>query len=178
VSSLAADRRGAAYVEFLIVIIPFFMFVLCVLQGVLLQFADLAVDRAAIVATRSAVVVLDDDPQFYSGEARNSARTGGPRMAAIRQGAANVLASLSTEAIQDMDRRLSVGFPVQPGGNQMRSAGFAPDEAVTVRVGFDYSCGIPLAGRIVCGADATILLEAEASLPNQGARYSYAGGSR
>jgi hypothetical protein len=175
VSPLAADRRGTTYVEFLIAIIPFFVLLLCVVQGVLLQFAHLAVERAASAAARSAVVVLDDDPQSYRGEPRNSAAPGGARLEVIRRSADNVLAALAASAQADRSARLALRFPAQPGSDRLRS-GFGPDEMVTVRVGYRFPCGVPLARRIMCrGAEAEALIEAEASLPNQGARYSYAG---
>lgn len=175
-SSLVAERRGAAYVEFLIAIVPFFLFVLCVLQSAMLQFADIAVERAASAAARSAVVVLDDDPRFYGGEARNSAAPGGPRAEAIKRGAANVLGALPAAAIAEMQSRLSVEFMAQPGSSSVRSS-FAPEQAVTVRVTYQYPCGVPLARQIMCRDEGlSARLGAEATLPNQGARYSYGGG--
>ena len=181
-TTLARDRRGATYVEFLVAVIPFFIFILCVFQIALLQFADIAVERAANAAARSAVVVLDDDPQFYGGEARNSAAPGGARQEAIRRGAANVLLSLPASSDVDTSGDLEVTFPAQPGADQVRAA-FQPNEMVRVRVSYAFTCGVPLARRIMCreaGADGenVSLLEREAGLPNQGARYTYAGGAQ
>jgi hypothetical protein len=178
VTSLGNDRRGAAYVEFLIAIVPFIVFVSCVLQGVLLQFADLTVERAASAAARSAVVVLDDDPRQYRGEPRNLAIQGGARVAAIRRSASNVLAALPAAARAGLESRLTVAFPAGADSDSLRS-GFGPGDMVTVRVSYRFPCGVPLARRIMCrGGQAEALMEAEASLPNQGARYLYAGGGR
>jgi hypothetical protein len=181
VTALARDRRGSTYVEFLVVVVPFCLFVVCVLQTALLEFADLVVERSANAAARSAVVVLDDDPRFYRGEPRNSVARGSAREASIRRGAANSLAALpGTEAHHA--EQLEVGFPSQPGSDQLRSS-FDPAELVTVRVSYRYHCSIPLARRIMCrdgeaGEYSVYLMKAEASLPNQGARYAYQRGTR
>jgi hypothetical protein len=184
VTSLATERRGSTYVEFLIVIVPFTMFVLCVLQTALLEFADLVVERSANAAARSAAVVLDDDPRFYQGEARNTMTAGGARERVIRQGAANTLTALKRAGREDSPSQLQVMFPAEPGADRVRSS-FDPAELVTVRVAYRFRCGIPLARRIMChdgsgGAqaegDSFMVIQAEASLPNQGARYAYGGG--
>jgi len=181
-TSLATDRRGATYVEFLVVVVPFFLFVLCVFQAALLEFADLVVGRAASAAARSAVVVLDDDPQLYGGEARNAVSTGGQRIEAIRRGAANALAALPSAAGAERSDKLTVTFPQGPGSQQARSR-FEPAGMVTVRVAYLFTCGVPMARRLMCrdggedaNGDSTLLVQGEASLPNQGARYDYSSG--
>ncbi len=70
--SLARDTRGAAYVEFLLAFVPLFVLFLGIVQVALLFSADLVVKHAAYRATRAAVVILDDDPREYRGEARNA----------------------------------------------------------------------------------------------------------
>lgn len=183
-TSLATDRRGSTYVEFLIVVVPFILFVLCVFQTALLEFADLVVERSANAAARSAAVVLDDDPAHYQGEARNAVTAGGARELAIRQGAANTLAALHEGDPQADSERLELTFPGEPGSDQLRSR-FDPAELVTVRVAYRFRCGVPLARRIMCrddapatgaGDDTFALIHGEASLPNQGARYAYSAG--
>lgn len=67
---LASDERGAAYVEFLIAFIPLFIMFLGMVQMSLMYAGDLVVQHAASRAARAAVVVLDDDPQYYDGEPR------------------------------------------------------------------------------------------------------------
>ncbi len=183
-TSLATDRRGATYVEFLVVVVPFFLFVMCVFQAALLEFADLVVGRAASAAARSAVVVLDDDPQLYGGEPRNSVSAGGARLDAIRRGAANALAALPSAAGAERSDKLTVSFPQGPGAQQMR-AHFEPAAMVTVRVAYRFTCGVPMARRLMCrdggtgpDGDSTLLVQGEASLPNQGARYAYPGGAQ
>jgi Flp pilus assembly protein TadG len=182
-TSLSADRRGSTYVEFLVVVIPFVLFVLCVFQTALLEFADLVVERSANAAARSAAVVLDDDPAQYGGEQRNAVTAGGQREQAIRQGAANTLAALHQGDPQADSEQLELTFLSQPGADQA-AANFEPAGLVTVRVTYRFRCIVPLARVLMCrdgnadGGDKFALINGEASLPNQGARYAYAGGGQ
>lgn len=67
-SSLARDRKGVVYVEFLLVFPPLFVLFLVILQTSILYVTDLGVSHAASAAVRSAIVVLPDDPAFYDNE--------------------------------------------------------------------------------------------------------------
>jgi hypothetical protein len=62
-----------------------------------------------------------------------------------------------------------VSFPGNEGGT------FGPEALVTARTEHDFSCLVPFARYIVCGADSQLVLAEEASLPNQGAPYAYEG---
>ncbi len=64
------SQRGAVYVEFLIVFLPIFLFFLILMQLALLYVGKLGIRHAAGRAARSAVVILDDDPARYEGQAR------------------------------------------------------------------------------------------------------------
>ena len=68
---LVRDRRGAAYVEFILAFLPLFIFFLGIVQIALLYGASLVVEHSALRAVRTAAVVLDDDPRYYGGEDRN-----------------------------------------------------------------------------------------------------------
>ncbi|MFN9809219.1 MAG: TadE/TadG family type IV pilus assembly protein, partial [Deltaproteobacteria bacterium] len=68
--SLATDTGGAVYVEFILSFIPLLFMFLGILQMGMLYAASLAVQHAAVTATRAAAVVLDDDPQNYGGQER------------------------------------------------------------------------------------------------------------
>jgi hypothetical protein len=98
----------------------------------------------------------------------------------------------------------AVTFPEQPGAERLRDLGnnaepFADDAVVTTRVSYLYACTVPIARELVCDhlleilahpgelshaewsapayaafGDRFLLLQAEASLPNQGAPYLYA----
>lgn len=68
--ALAQTQRGTVYVEFLISFVPFFLLFLGTIQLALIYASHLVVQHAAVLATRAAVVTLDDDPCFHRGEAR------------------------------------------------------------------------------------------------------------
>ena len=70
------DRRGSINVEFLVVILPFLILILGIIQLVMLYVAATLTQHAADQAVRAAVVVLDDDPRFYGGAPRNSLHGG------------------------------------------------------------------------------------------------------
>jgi Flp pilus assembly protein TadG len=175
-------QRGAINVEFLVVFLPLLMLVLCLIQLALVYVGKAATQRAANAAVRAAVVVLDDDPRYYGGAARNHAS--GARLEAIRRAAVIPLASLSAhagtveravglgegglgEGLAWADGATTVSFP------SGTSVGRESD--VTVRVTHRFHCGVPLGRWVLCarGGGRTIELRAEATLPNQGARYAY-----
>ncbi len=108
------DEEGAAYVEFLIAFLPFFILFLGMVQMSLMYAGDLVVQHAASRAARAAMVVLDDDPQYYDGAARRQVNgsgsevftmplprptivrvSGGPRLARIRLAAIMPLAAIA-----------------------------------------------------------------------------------
>ena len=64
------DTRGAVYVEYLISFLPMFIFFLGVVQLALIYAAKVEVQHAANTAARAAIVVLDEDPQYYGGAPR------------------------------------------------------------------------------------------------------------
>lgn len=66
--SLATDQRAAVYVEFLVVFMPVFFLFLGMIQIGLMFSAKMVVQHAADAACRSAIVIIPDDPIFYSGE--------------------------------------------------------------------------------------------------------------
>jgi hypothetical protein len=210
------DRRGAAYVEFLIVILPFLALILCIVQSALLYVGRLTVERAAETAARAAIVVLDDDPRCYGGAARNtiagggsrpadpiakylsaigapagSGSSGGARLADIRDAASMVLLSISppfsnksvletigankgvadaTGAAAYNQNALQVSFA--------NGSSVGLTDEVTVRVEYQYHCGVPLVRHFLCrgdGAARYFTMRAETTLPNQGANYEYRG---
>lgn len=64
------DERGAVYVEFLLAFMPVFLMFLAICQLALINTAALVVRHAAYVAARSAIVVLEDDPERYDDAPR------------------------------------------------------------------------------------------------------------
>jgi hypothetical protein len=73
---LLSDRRGAVYVECLVAFVPVLLLFLCICQLSFIAAAKLVVGHAAYAATRSAIVVLEDDPEHYAGASRGSLSEG------------------------------------------------------------------------------------------------------
>jgi Flp pilus assembly protein TadG len=78
--SFVRDARGAVYVEFLLVFLPVFLLFLGILELGFLYTGRLVAQHAATRAARAAVVILDDDPAFYGGEARDTLDMNGNTM--------------------------------------------------------------------------------------------------
>lgn len=76
-TQITRDTRGAVYVEFLLVFIPVFFMFLGMLQAALMYVGQIATQHAATTACRAAIVVLDDHPAEYNGEARNELEAAG-----------------------------------------------------------------------------------------------------
>ncbi len=159
------DRRGAIYVEFLIVFMPLFVLFMSLVQFAFVQVANLVTKHAAVTACRAAIVVLPDDPDFYNKVAVN--KPAGERRALIEAAARARLLAVST--MPDFVMK----FPSSPGGDDDK-ASFANDDVVRVRIEFDYRCKIPIGNRFVCNVlTQKKKLKAEAALPLQGAGYEY-----
>lgn len=158
------DARGAIYVEFLIAFMPVFVMFLGLVQLADLHQASVIVGHSAIMAARSAVVVLHDDPQYY-GNAEIGKPTG-QRLDDIKRAAMTPL--LASRSIT----QYKVNLPASAGGSDTKSE-FTRDELVRVRVQAQFHCRVPLVGTLVCGSKSMKTLAAEAALPNHGVSYSY-----
>jgi hypothetical protein len=96
-------------------------------------------------------------------------------METIKQAADYVMAALPGTSAADRDAALTVEIPGGTVGTE------AP---VNVRVTYRFRCAVPLARLVVCsgansgGTPGTFVIETQATLPNQGARYAYAGGGQ
>ena len=66
------DARGAVFVEKLIVYLPLLLVFFVTWELAELGAASLIVQRASAAAGRAAMVVLPDDPVFYSGDSVGS----------------------------------------------------------------------------------------------------------
>ena len=161
------STRGAAYVEFIIAIVPMLILFwgLMQLNGLLL--ADLVVRHAATHAVRAAIVCDSDEHPQDAGEL------------AAPKGCAYEAAKMTLSAIKSF---------TPPGGSEpsfsLQVSGASPDgnAPVTVTLRADYHCQVPLAG-FVCGFASAgapsgdrvrvAMLTRKATLPNQGAGYSF-----
>lgn len=193
---VAPGSAGNVYVEALLVIPIILLLITGIAQLTLLWTAQLGVMHAANAAARAAIVVLDDDPRLYGGEARNAAPDGSARHAEITRAAMIALVGAGTELLApdpditferalvrrdlslplpelltppaELAQAVKVSFPNHAGTFGLR-------EIVTVRVEHTFSCLVPIARYVVCGVGSQLPLAADAGLPNQGAPYIYQG---
>ncbi len=175
--------------EFTLAFIPFMLLVLGLAQMMLLHAARLTTMHAANAAVRAAVVVLDDDPSRYGGEARGSAANGSARYAVIQRAAAGALVGVwPVSSAGDDPATLSGAIKVParqaplPGlltpqnatlqqvDVQLQDTAHALFAEVTVR----YPCLVPLARRVLCRSDNHAHLSSRSGLPRQEAGYAYA----
>ncbi len=105
----AREQHGSINVEFLVVVTPFLMLILGIIQLVMLQVAATMTQHAANEAVRAAVVVLDDDPRYYGGAPRNSLEGG----------------LLPSDPVDDYIQRLGLG-----GGPSASATGSARLQAI------------------------------------------------
>lgn len=153
---LARDQRGAAYLEFLLVIIPLLLLFLGTLQFALIGAARLVVQHAASTAARAAAVVLDDDPARYETEERNllleNVASGTGRFEAVAQTLEKWVANARNDAVW--------AFPRTNRGStrlsDIRRAAYLPLSALSpeperVLRWFQHVLG-PAAGESVAGA--------------------------
>lgn len=139
---------------------PILLFAFCIFQESELFTGKLLTDHAAVAAARSATVVLPDNPQRYGGEGVNTPgkkRTEAVRLAAIRALAPFVHDGNVTE--------VKVDFP----------GGIPPKGALQVRVKATFKCKVSLTYFVVCNSQGVRTMTSVATLPNQGAQYSYEG---
>jgi len=180
--SFAKDSSGAVFIEFLIVVLPFLTLVFGLCQLALLYVGSLAVQRSASTAARAAMVVFDDDPDDYGGQARNT--TGGQRAEAIEIAASfpiyalksspksgdsighalrssNSSPYLSAKAVAE---GLTVTYPGGVGGDR--------GDPITVRVEYEFPCEVPVVRNLMCDG-GTITITAESTMPSHAADYEY-----
>ncbi len=147
------DERGAVFVEKLIVILPLLFIFFATWELAEVAAAKFVVERACSAASRAAMVVLPDDPQFYDGEPVGS--YGGKRRDDIELSAGMVLS-----AIPQLGSDFAVDVS-QPTG----SLG-----TIDVSLTAPYGCGI---GSIYCLGAGSIDLTAEVKAAYHGAKYEY-----
>jgi hypothetical protein len=169
-------KKGAVYVEFLIVFLPLFTMFMSLVQYGYVAAAALVARHAAENAARAAVVIIPDDPAYYQGNAVYSldASSAVHRLEAINAAANTRLLAVTGLPI------FSLSFPSSPGGSDSKTS-FGPDDVVRVQIKFQYQCGVPIGRMFVCSDSALGFLtggllktlKAEAAFPMQGARFTY-----
>jgi len=178
---LAKNEDGVVFIDFIFLLIPFMTIILGLCQLALLYLGSLAVQRSAATAARAAMVVLDDDPKYYDGQARNT--LGGKRQEDIELAASFPLYALKTSPPfrddlehtfrawktspyrmnLDVASGLEVSFP---------RLGTSAGRPTKVRIRYEFTCEVPLVRSLLCDAGKRTL-EAEATLPNHAAKYTY-----
>lgn len=150
---LWSDGRGAIYVEFIVAVLPLFIFFECLAQLADLYGAKLIVEHAAYRAARGASVIFGDDCARYEPRGK---------LYDIRTAAERVLQadpSITASAVQ------------LPTGTK----GYKHGDIATVRVTGRYECKYPLADRIVCltlWGEPFLWVSAEVSMPVHNPEYS------
>jgi hypothetical protein len=155
VKRLVSRTRGSAVVEVLVVFPIFFAFFAMIVQLVFLELAGIAVQHAAIVGVRGAVVVAADDPKFYAGSSVGSLN--GKRKSEVDEAIDNVL------RFSMHDFKHDIAF----------SGGFGEGSIVKATLVVDYKCEVPVGRWVVCGTGLTQRITREASMPTQTAGYIY-----
>ncbi|XYH94745.1 TadE/TadG family type IV pilus assembly protein [Sorangium sp. So ce1128] len=154
---LYRDIEGAVYVEFLIAFLPLFVVFMALCQLAYVQAAHIVVQHAAVMATRAAIVVLPDDPAYYDTPV-NSAT--GKRLADIRRAAASPLRAVASSP--DFELELPLGDAPER------------DSLVQVNIQLSYQCDVPIGKLLICDPlSGKKKLSGSASLPNQGAGFTY-----
>lgn len=161
---LNKDTRGAVYVEFLIAFMPVFMMFLGLVQLADLHQANIIVNHSAMMAVRSAVVILHDDPSYYDNV--EMGKPSGKRLDEIKRAA--MIPLLASRSITEY----KVNLPAQAGGKDTQST-IQRDDPVRVRVEAHFECRVPLVSKMMCGSKSIRTISAEAVLPNHGVSYSY-----
>jgi len=161
------DARGAAYVEFIIAIMPMLILFWGIMQLNGLLLADLVVRHAAVHAVRAAIVCDSEVTSAGGPQSKGQLEQSG--------GCSWEAANLTLGAIHSFGAPPDFTVDVEgasPSGNGK----------VTATVSATYHCSVPLVASLVCGGlsidsaahlggPATFVLKREASLPNQGANY-------
>lgn len=138
--------KGAVLAEFVVVIFPLLVLFFTSVQAAAAYSASLRLRHATIIGARAAAVILPPNP-------------GG----------------VGTEA--DIDKAIDVAL----GGtranfvslNVKKTPAPKPRELLTIEVTGEYRCGVPLGGRVMCGADGlTTMGPIVIRYPNQGAEYT------
>jgi hypothetical protein len=148
---------GAVMVEFLVAYLPVLIAFLAFWQLGELLVAQMIVERAASAAGRAAVVVLPDDPAFYSGETVEL--FSGERQREIRLAAGMMLA-----ASPHLSENFTVAIDGDPGTSD--SVG-----ELTVTLNAEFRCNRL---KFVCGTDGVATLSSNSQHTYHSAQYQYA----
>lgn len=138
--------KGAVLVEFVVVIFPLLALFFTSVQAAAAYSASLRLRHATIIGARAAAVILPPNPGAVGTEAD------------VDQAVDAALGGMRASFVV-----VHVKKTPAPAVRQL----------VTVEVTATYHCGVPLGGRIMCGADGlTTMGPIVVRYPNQGAGYT------
>ena len=168
-SFLPRADGGAVMVESLIAIPLLLFFFAMIVQMSYVSIASVIVQHSAVVAARSASVIIPDEPSAFAGESEVGS-FGGDRLATIEDAARHPLMALQPLPLQSTDfdpTKLTVSL------DGAESGAFSSEGVVRANVTFLYQCGVMFGGSLICGLDGKLTLKALAGMPIQGAKYEY-----
>lgn len=171
---LIGNERGAVMVESIVAIPTLLTFFAMILQFSYLSMASLVVQHAAVVAARSASVIVPDDPTAFKDNSAVGALDG-DRLAAVTDAASELLGALVPLPLQGpVNSTMTVTL------KDVKLEGASGEEAeandlIEATVKYNFACGVMFGGSLICGlgANPTMTLQSVAVMPNQGAEYGY-----
>jgi hypothetical protein len=160
---------GAVMVESLIAIPLLLFFFAMIVQMAYVSIASVIVQHSAVVAARSASVIIPDEPTAFS-DGSEVGSSGGDRLATIEDAARFPLKALQPLPMQHSGFDPST-LKVKLEGAEGDS--FSSEGVVRAYVTFPYQCEVMFGGSLICGTKGTLSLTAVAAMPIQGAKYEY-----
>jgi hypothetical protein len=157
ITRLLRATGGSIAVEYTIMYPVLFAIFMTTVQLGMMEVGSLTTSHAAVEAARAASVILPDDPRHYGGASVGVAA--GRRLADITEAARAPLTVVAAKPA------VTVSFPDRTS--------FVPGDQVRVRIVHDFPCRVAIGSFIVCGPKGTMRLTREATMPYQGAGYTY-----
>jgi hypothetical protein len=161
--------RGAVMVESLVAIPTLLAFFAMILQLSYMSIASLVVQHAAVMAARSASVIVPDDP-FAFGDHGKIGSADGDRLATVTDAANFALKALEPLPLQG---KFNPTATVKLMKSEAEATDFDTEDVIQTQVSYDFQCGVLFGGSLICGTSGTVTLTGLAAMPNQGAEYGY-----
>jgi hypothetical protein len=161
--------RGAVMVESLVAIPTLLAFFAMILQLSYLSIASLVVQHAAVVAARSASVIVPDDPFAFSDQSKIGSGDG-DRLATITDAASFTLGALQPLPLEG---KINPSVTVKLTKDGAEATDFEAEDIIQAYVSYDFKCGVLFGGSLICGTGGVVTLTGVAAMPNQGAEYGY-----
>jgi len=161
--------RGAVMVESIVAIPTLLAFFAMILQMSYLSIGSLVVQHAAVVAARSASVIVPDDPSAFDDKSKVGSGDG-DRLATITHAANFALGALQPLPLQGA---INPSVTVKLMKDGAETTDFEAEDVIQAQVSYDFKCGVLFGGNLICGTGGIVTLTSVAAMPNQGAEYGY-----